>query len=154
MSEFQDSFLQSLVSKMIIKCVLLAPEAKLPYRATIGSAGSDLFSAESCEIESGTRRLISIGIALQIPEHTYGRIAPRSGLALHHSLDICAGVIDSDYTGEIKVLAANNGKKPYHVNIGDRIAQIIFEKIETANFVTVSALDETKRSSKGFGSSG
>ena len=93
----------------MVECNLLTPDAKLPYRATPGSAGNDLYSAECCEIEPGSRKLISTGIALQIPKHTYGRIAPRSGLSFHHYLDICAGVIDSDYTGEIKVLLANNG---------------------------------------------
>ena len=139
---------------MIVQCKLLVCEAKIPTRATDGSAGYDLSSIENVLIDVGSRRLISTGITMKIPKDSYGRIAPRSGLSLHYCLDIGAGVIDSDYTGEIKVLLINNGSSPFQVTCGDRIAQIIFERIYLPEMRSVTSIDETERSSNGFGSTG
>lgn len=139
---------------MIVQCKVLVCEAKIPTRATDGSAGYDLSSIENVLIDVGSRRLISTGITMKIPKDSYGRIAPRSGLSLHYCLDIGAGVIDSDYTGEIKVLLINNGSSPFQVTCGDRIAQIIFERIYLPEMRSVTSIDETERSSNGFGSTG
>ena len=139
---------------MIVQCKVLVCEAKIPTRATDGSAGYDLSSIENVLIDVGSRRLISTGITMKIPKDSYGRIAPRSGLSLHYCLDIGAGVIDSDYTGEIKVLLINNGSSPFQATCGDRIAQIIFERIYLPEMRSVTSIDETERSSNGFGSTG
>ena len=139
---------------MEIKCKLLSPLALLPTKATSGSAGYDLFSIGTYTIPPGSRQLIATGIALQFPSFLYGRIAPRSGLSFRHSLDIGAGVIDSDFTGEIKVLLINNGREVYKVDIGDKVAQIIFEIFYSPKIVPSTSIEETERSDHGFGSSG
>src|SRR5205085_9589489 len=105
-------------------------------------------------IPPNERMAISTGIAIAIPPGTYARIAPRSGLAAKHSIDIGAGAIDQDYRGEIKVILINHSKYPYQVRPGDRIAQLILEKILLASPEETAALDATTRRSKGFGSTG
>jgi dUTP pyrophosphatase len=90
---------------------------------------------------------------MSLPYGTYGRIAPRSGLAVS-GIDVGAGVIDLDYTGEVKVLVINTNNTPYNIDIGDRIAQLIVEKIATPVIIQVEALDNTARGSMGFGSTG
>jgi dUTP pyrophosphatase len=133
----------------------LTAHAKLPVKATVGSAGYDLSSAVDAVISPGSRELISLGICIQVPRGTYGRIAPRSGLAVKHGIQVGAGVIDSDYTGEVKVLLFNHGTEPFKVTIGDRIAQLIIEKIvDNAEINLVSDFAETDRGSGGFGSTG
>ena len=97
--------------------------------------------------------MVGTGIAIQLPYNTYARIAPRSTLAVKQRLDINAGVIDADYRGEIKVLLVNQGNQPYHVEQGDRIAQLMIEKINNEKLQEVAELDNTKRGNQGFGSS-
>ena len=109
---------------------------------------------EATVIPQGERRVISTGIAIATPAGTYARIAPRSGLAAKHSIDIGAGVIDQDYRGEVKVLLVNNSKHPYPVKPGDRIAQLILEQILLAKPQDTDTLDETTRGEEGFGSTG
>lgn len=130
----------------------LSPNAILPSRATPGSAGYDLASAENIAIPSGTRRLVSTQLAMAFSPQTYGRIASRSGLASKFSIDVGAGTIDSDYRGEVKVLLINHGPNTFNVKAGDRIAQLIIERIVEPEVVEVSALDETQRGAGGFGS--
>lgn len=133
----------------------LSEHAKLPVKATVGSAGYDLSSAVDAVISPGSRELISLGICIQVPKGTYGRIAPRSGLAVRNGIQVGAGVIDSDYTGEVKVLLFNHGTESFTVTRGDRIAQLIIEKIiDDAEINLVSDFAETVRGSGGFGSSG
>src|SRR5437588_4947076 len=100
------------------------------------------------------RMAIRTGIAIAAPPGTYARIAPRSSLAVKHSIDIGAGVIDQDYRGEIKVILINHSKYPYQVRPGDRIAQLILEKILLATPRKTEVLDETTRGNKDFGSTG
>src|SRR5437588_5915367 len=100
------------------------------------------------------RMAISTSITVATPPGTYARIASRSGLAVKHSIDIGAGVIDQDYRGEIKVILINRSKYPSLVRPGDRIAQLILEKILLANPEETEALDKTTRGNKGFGSTG
>ena len=132
----------------------LSENAKLPYRATDGSAGLDLCASESTEIPSGTRRVVMTDLALAIPPGHYGRIAPRSGLAFKFGIDICAGVIDSDYRGPVGCVLANAGTETFCIKQGDRIAQLILERVSTPRVVETSNLDETMRGAGGFGSTG
>jgi len=133
---------------------LLNSNAVIPSRATSGSAGLDLSSCEDNEIPPRKWKAISTGISIRVPNDCYARIAPRSGLAYKFGIDVFAGVVDSDYSGEVKVILMNNGDEPYSIKVGDRIAQIIFEKIYTNELIEVDELDQTNRGTKGFGSSG
>jgi dUTP pyrophosphatase len=138
---------------------LIHPNAQIPVRATEGSAGYDLYSVEDVTIQPGERCLVSTGIRITVPRGTYGRIAPRSGLAVRNGIDIGAGVIDSDYQGEVKVLMMNlDTTVAAHFPEGTRVAQLIVEKCEHPLIV---AVDEnyyntvsTERGNGGFGSTG
>jgi dUTP pyrophosphatase len=138
------------------KCALLHPEAKAPRRGNDGDAGMDLASVVEVEIPPHGQATVSTGIALQIPMDCYARVAPRSGLAAKHGISVGAGVVDSTYRGEIKVILFNHSDTPFQVNMGDRIAQIIFEKIYTPTLEVVDPLDlqDTTRGADGFGSTG
>ena len=114
----------------------------------------DLHASEEITIQPLTRKAIGTGIAISIPDNTYARIAPRSGLAAKHAIDVGAGVVDADYRGELKVLLINQGSTPFQVKIGDRIAQLILEKIELSDPMEVDSLEETNRGDHGFGSTG
>lgn len=131
-----------------------SPLAKIPTRATDHSAGYDLYSIDNVIIKPQGKALIPIGLMIALPEGTYGRIAPRSGLAVKHFIDVGAGVIDADYRGVISVLLFNHGKSSYKVKRGERVAQLICEKIQKINLVEVDELDLTMRNENGFGSSG
>lgn len=134
--------------------VKMSSKACSPTRTTPQAAGLDLKSAEEIQIDPGKRKLISTQIQMMIPEGHYGRIAPRSGLSLNQQIDVCAGVIDSDYRGEIKVLLHNHGQTPFIIKKGDKIAQLICEKISIPTLIEVSELPSSLRGSNGFGSSG
>lgn len=138
---------------MSLKVVLTSSTAQLPKRATSGSAGYDLYSAVEMLIDANSRGKVPLNIKVMIPEGTYGRIAPRSGLAFKSGIDVGAGVIDSDYRDEVGVILFNHGDREFHINIGDRIAQLILVKIETPDVEQVESLDETERTG-GFGSTG
>ena len=131
------------------------PEAKLPIRATSGSAGYDLAASDAKTIPPGGRDLVATGLSIKVPEGTYGRIAPRSGLAVRNGIQVGAGVIDSDYTGEIKVVLFNSDpNNSFVIKSGDRIAQLILEKIVCPEVEEVSDLNSTDRGDGGFGSTG
>ena len=133
---------------------ILNSEAYIPKPADERSAGYDLKSMEDMVIPPGMRRLFKTGIALSLPDGVYGRIAPRSGLARDHGIDVLAGVIDPNYTGEIGVILINLGTSDFVVAKGDRIAQIIFENYNKVSFSVVDKLAETERNQGGFGSTG
>ncbi len=141
---------------------LVEENSKVPTRGTEGSVGYDLYSSEKCRIPGNGKALVSTGISIEInydpilPHETlYARIAPRSGLSWKNHIDIGAGVVDVDYRGIIKVVMFNHDSKDYHVNVGDRIAQMIFERAFIPNEMkVVSNLDCTDRESSGFGSTG
>ena len=137
-------------------CVkLLHENARLPECGSQYAAGYDLFSAENTVIPAHDRALVKTGIQVLLPQETYGRIAPRSGLSLKKSIDIGAGVIDPDYTGELSVLVINNGNENYNVSVHDRIAQLICEKIAFPGIKEEENLKLiTERGSGGFGSTG
>ena len=131
----------------------LNKNAKLPTKATQESIGYDLYATNTLQIPGNDNQLIETGLAMTPPKGTYIRIAPRSGLALKKKIQVDAGVIDPDYTGEIKVLLSNRSTKPFQVNQGDKIAQIILEKASNAKIKPVKYLKSTRRGTKGFGSS-
>lgn len=133
----------------------LSENGRAPTRATPGAAGWDLYSADDCEIEPGKRKLVQLDLSLKFPKGTYGRIAPRSGLGLKFGIQVGAGVIDSDYVGSIAVLLFNFGEKTFKIRKGDRIAQLILEKISTTTKIKeVKEMPDTERGSGGFGSTG
>ncbi|QRY18887.1 ORF-17 [Teiidae poxvirus 1] len=135
----------------------LSQNAKLPVKKSECSAGYDLASAYDYLILPMERGLVLTDLIISIPDGHYGRIAPRSGLAYNHFIDVGAGVLDCDYRGNIGVLLFNFGRLPFRVYRGDRIAQIIFEKIAHPRVVEVSSIEEfdkTQRGTKGFGSTG
>ena len=133
--------------------ITLATGAIMPTRGTDGAAGYDLYAIEDVTINCFQFIPVSTGVSMAIPAAHYGRIAPRSGLAVKHGVMVGAGVIDSDYRGEIKVaLATLNGV--YNIKAGDRIAQIIIEPIVTPELVQVDSLDDSERGDSGFGSTG
>jgi len=140
---------------MALNVTKLVPSAILPSRATSGSAGYDLYSTDSYVVLPGRRVVVSTGISVHLPPGTYGRVAPRSGLAVKHGLDTLAGVIDPDYTGEIKVVLQNlDTQQPFVIRSGYRIAQLILENFTTADVVEVTEAPATDRGAAGFGSTG
>ena len=126
----------------------------IPYYAHDGDAGADLTASETMVIPAKSRSLVGTGIRLEIPEGHVGLIWPRSGLAIKKGIDCGAGVIDSCYRGEIKVLLFNHSDTEFQIEPGDRIAQILIQKVSRAQFIPVSKLSETIRSEDGFGSTG
>jgi len=133
---------------------LLDPQAKLPTRESAKAAGHDLYPNEEKIIPASGQDVVATGISITPPRGTYGRIAPRSGMAVKHQIAVNAGVIDSDYPGEIKVVLVNMDYQDYPIRKGDRIAQLITEKIVESNCYQVPKLRETKRGQKGLGSTG
>jgi dUTP pyrophosphatase len=144
-----------------MKLYKLTERATIPRRSSEGAAGFDLFPLRCHYIEPGERELIPTGIACQLRPGWYGRIAPRSGLAVKHGIDVLAGVIDSDYRGEIKVLLQNHGDLLVELQPHFAMAQIIFEPCWYQNVEVVSDPEKTlvadlaastKRGTSGFGS--
>ena len=129
-------------------------EGPVPEYASAGAAGADLRASADAVLEPGQRAAVPTGVRLQIPVGYVGLIWPRSGLAVRHGIDTLAGVIDSDYRGEVQVVLVNHGAEAVRIAAGDRIAQILFQKVERAALTAGSALDTTARGSGGFGSSG
>ncbi|MBS3974276.1 MAG: dUTP diphosphatase [Actinobacteria bacterium] len=141
---------------MHIKIKRLDPDLPLPGYAHPGDAGLDLYSSECVTIHPGERKLISTGIAMAIPVGYAGFVQPRSGLALKKGLGIVntPGLIDSHYRGEIKVIAVNTDRiNPIEIIKGDKIAQLVIQKVTYAELIDVDELDDTERGGKGFGSS-
>ena len=121
----------------ILQIKKLAEKALLPKKGSEFAAGYDLHALTATVVPARGKVLVSTGIAMAIPEGNYGRIAPRSGLAAKHSIDVGAGVIDSDYRGEVKVLLFNLGDTDFEVKEEDRIAQLIIEKYTPTQIVEV-----------------
>jgi len=133
----------------------LSDNAIIPAKGSAFAAGYDLYAAEDAVVNCGTRKLIKTNISMEITPGYYGRIAPRSGLAYKNGIDVLAGVIDSDYRGDIGVILYNSDKNiDFIVKKGDRIAQIIFEACYSATLNEAENLDNTLRQSGGFGSTG
>ncbi len=130
----------------------------LPRYMSEGSSGMDLYAAVEgrVTIPKGAFALIPTGIHLQIPPGYEGQVRPRSGLAIRYGITVLnsPGTIDSDYRGELKIILINLGDKPFKINRGDRIAQLVICKYERVKLVTVSSLDDSQRGSGGFGHTG
>lgn len=137
-----------------LKVKKLNTEARIPTRCSPGSVGYDIYSLVNISVPPNERILVETGIAITLPPGTYGRVAPRSGIAVRNGIQIGAGVIDPDYTGEVKVLIINSGEFSFVINKGERIAQLIIEKCEILPVEEVDALDTTERGEGGFGSTG
>lgn len=135
---------------------LLNPDAKMPTKGSSGSAGYDLYASieDPWAIECGQRVAVPTGISVAIPEGYYGRIAPRSGLAYKHGIDVFGGVIDSDYRGEIKAILYNTEGDDFQMKPGDRIAQLIIERCHDVKFIEFDELPPSDRGNGGFGSTG
>ena len=133
------------------------PEVELPSYAYAGDAGLDLRASEDVTLAPLERRLVSTGLAVAIPEGYAGFVQPRSGLALREGLSMAntPGLVDSHYRGELKVCAVNlDPERSIRIKRGDRIAQLVLQRVPAVTLVEVDELDETDRGAGGFGSSG
>lgn len=132
------------------------PKAKLPTRASSGSAALDFYAVESVTLYVGQRALVDTGIAAAIPDGYVGFLHSRSGHGVKHGVGLSngVGVIDSDYRGPIKAALINNGQLPYHVNAGERVAQLVIQEVAVPTVNLVNELDDTARGEGGFGSTG
>jgi dUTP pyrophosphatase len=139
-----------------LKIQRIHPNAKLPEYAHPGDAGLDLFSIEDAVIQPGESKLIGTGIIIELPDNTEAQVRPRSGLALKHQITVLnsPGTIDHGYRGQVGVILINQGKKPFTVESGMKIAQMIIAPVMSVNVVDASGLTETKRGEGGFGSTG
>merc|ERR1711939_562008 len=133
---------------------LLSETAKAPTKGSAFAAGYDLYASKETTVPARGKVLADTDISIAVPAGTYGRVAPRSGLAAKHSIDVGAGVIDADYRGPLKVLLFNLGETDFAINEGDRIAQLIIERIYTPEVLVVDQLPESVRGAGGFGSTG
>lgn len=131
-----------------------SPQATLPIRSSEGAAGYDLSSAKEMVIPARGKGLVPTDLVIAVPDGTYGRIAPRSGLAWKNHIDVGAGVIDSDYRGPVGVVLFNHSEVDFKIAVGDRIAQLIFEQIKIVPVKEVESIEETSRGEGGFGSTG
>jgi dUTP pyrophosphatase len=138
----------------VLRFKQLDPRAVLPSRGSSFAAGLDICSIEDLIIEPHQRASARTGLAVAIPHGFYGRVAPRSGLAIKHGLDVLAGVIDSDYRGELCCILYNTSDAPITLAAGSKICQLIIEQIITPNATWAADLDETARGAGGFGSTG
>lgn len=139
-------------AKLFIK--KMSEFATLPTRGSKLSAGYDLYAAYDYIIKARGKEMVKTDLQIALPPGCYGRVAPRSGLAWKHSIDVGAGVIDEDYRGPLNVILFNFDDKDFEIKKGDRIAQLICEKIEQTDIEEVTDLDATERGTNGFGSTG
>lgn len=135
---------------------LLHPAARLPLRAHPGDAGADLFSVEEVTIPPGERRDVGTGIALAIPAGYGGFVQPRSGLAFKHGIMVVnsPGLIDAGYRGEVRVSLYNSAAVAFPIKVGERIAQLVIQRVEEPVYMAAEELPDTGRGAGGFGSSG
>lgn len=131
-------------------------EIKTPFYAHKGDSGVDLYAAENYLLKPMERKLIATGIKIAVPYGYEAQIRPKSGLALENGISHanCVGTIDSSYRGEIKIPLINLSNKPYNIEKGRKIGQMVFAKVEEAIFEEVDELGETTRNEQGFGSTG
>jgi dUTP pyrophosphatase len=144
-------------SSVEIRIRRLGPDVPLPSYAHPGDAGADLTTTVDVHLEPGERALVPTGISIALPEGYVGLVHPRSGLAARHGLSIvnAPGTVDAGYRGEVKVLLINlDPAEPIELRRGDRVAQLVLQRVETARFVEVSALPESVRGDGGYGSTG
>lgn len=139
-------------SKLFVK--KLSEFATVPIKGSKLAAGYDLHSAYDYVIKARGKEMVKTDLQIALPPGCYGRVAPRSGLAWKHFIDVGAGVIDEDYRGPVNVILFNFGEQDFEVKRGDRVAQLICEKIEQTDIEEVADLDSTERGASGFGSTG
>lgn len=140
-----------------VQIVRLDPELPAPSYAHPGDAGADLRTAVDVRLEPGERALVPTGVAMALPAGHVGLVHPRSGLAARHGLSIVntPGTIDAGYRGEVKVLLINlDPAEPIELRRGDRVAQLVIQRVERANFVEVGELPGSVRGTGGYGSTG
>ncbi|MDR1565605.1 MAG: dUTP diphosphatase [Oscillospiraceae bacterium] len=145
--------------KIRLKVLKINEQAKLPARATSGSAGMDLYACIDAPItlQAGERALVPTGIAIALPDASYvALVYARSGLAIKHGITLsnCVGVIDSDYRGEVKVGLINLSSEPFTILNQERVAQLVLAPVIQAEIIEAEELDETERGAGGFGSTG
>ncbi|KAG7662420.1 DUT1 [[Candida] subhashii] len=155
-TEMEQIIKKQKLASTALKVFLRSPAAKLPTKGSALAAGYDLYASQPGLIPAKGQGLIATDISIIVPEGTYGRVAPRSGLAVKNGISTGAGVIDADYRGEVKVVLFNHSDKDFEVKAGDRIAQLVLEVIVNADIVEIDAdeLDTTERGAGGFGSTG
>ena len=141
---------------MTVEVLIIAEPGFEPTYAKPGDAGADLKSTEDHVIPSGERQLVKTGVKIAMPDGFVGLVHPRSGLAAKNGITVLntPGTIDAGYRGEIMVTLLNTSNESFEVRRGDRIAQLLFQKVERAEFIAVSQLPESARGDGGFGSSG
>ena len=144
----------AIILDMKIELKKLHPDAKLPAYAHAEDAGMDFFALESVTILPGERAAIKTGIAMAIPVGYVGLFWDKSGVAVKRGMKTIAGVIDAGYRGEVLVGLHNLGNEPQTFNVGDKVAQMLIQKVEHFALEEVSELDETARGEGGFGSTG
>lgn len=137
-----------------LKVKKLSKHAILPTRGSPFAAGYDLSSASDLVIPAHGKGIVPTDLAIAVPAGTYGRVAPRSGLAWKNFIGVGAGVIDADYRGNVGVVLFNHGFDDLVIKRGDRVAQLVLERIATPKVIEVEELDDTVRGSDGFGSTG
>jgi len=140
-------------SDLKVKVKRFLPEAKIPSYARINDAGLDLAAIESIEIPAGSRAKIGTGLSFEIPDGYVGLIWDRSGLSAKKGLKVLGGVVDSNYRGEVFVTLANVSREPAEILKGERIAQMLIQKIEKVEILETDELSETERGDQGYGSS-
>ena len=133
--------------------------AKVPTKGSVNSAGFDLYASRPCNVPAHGQTLVhtDISVAPQLNNnqfYVYFRIAPRSGLAYKHLINVHAGVIDADYRGEVGIVLINHSEDVLIINQGDRIAQLVFAKVEQAQWESSDELSSTERGEGGYGSTG
>uniref|UniRef100_A0A3Q4I173 Deoxyuridine 5'-triphosphate nucleotidohydrolase n=1 Tax=Neolamprologus brichardi TaxID=32507 RepID=A0A3Q4I173_NEOBR len=138
----------------VLKFAKLSEHATTPTRGSAKAAGYDLYSAYDYSISPMDKAIVKTDIQIAVPHGCYGRVAPRSGLAAKHFIDVGAGVVDEDYRGNVGVVLFNFGKETFEVKKGDRVAQLVCERICYPDLVQQETLDETDRGAGGFGSTG
>jgi dUTP pyrophosphatase len=139
-----------------LEVLLVAEPGFEPVYAKPGDAGADLKSTENYTIPAGGRQLVKTGVRIAMPDGVVGLVHPRSGLAAKHGITVLntPGTVDAGYRGEIMVTLLNTSSETFEVVRGDRIAQLLFQRVERAEFLSVDQLPESARGEGGFGSSG
>jgi len=138
----------------VLQVAKLTDKAIIPTKGSAAAAGYDLYSAYDYTIPARGKVLAKTDVQVRVPRGTYGRVAPRSGLAWKHHIDIGAGVVDEDYRGNLGVVMFNHAEAEFTVKAGDRIAQLVCERIAQPEIQELASLDATERGEGGFGSTG
>ncbi|XP_008274302.1 deoxyuridine 5'-triphosphate nucleotidohydrolase, mitochondrial isoform X1 [Stegastes partitus] len=140
--------------RSVLRFAKLSEHATTPTRGSAKAAGYDLYSAYDYIIGPMDKAIVKTDIQIAVPHGCYGRVAPRSGLAAKHFIDVGAGVVDEDYRGNVGVVLFNFSKDTFEVKKGDRVAQLVCEKICYPDLEEKETLDDTERGAGGFGSTG